>query len=95
MGVLLKIENLEKYYGSKTFVTKAVDNISFEVKEGEFLGIMGASGSGKSTLLNCVSTIDTVTAGAHLPWDNGHYGIGRCPAGGIQAENPWVCFSGF
>lgn len=44
-------------------VTKALDQISFTVNEGEFLGIMGASGSGKTTLLNCISTIDTATAG--------------------------------
>lgn len=60
---LLAIDSLEKYYGGKTLLTKAIDQISFSVEEGEFVGIMGASGSGKTTLLNCISTIDTVTAG--------------------------------
>lgn len=63
METLLRIEELEKYYGAKTLITKALDNISFSVEKGEFLGIMGASGSGKTTLLNCISTIDTATAG--------------------------------
>lgn len=63
MNTILKVENLEKYYGSKGNITKAVDNISFEIAEGEYVGIMGASGSGKTTLLNCVSTIDTATSG--------------------------------
>ena len=60
---ILKVENIQKYYGSRHNVTKAIDNISFEVNAGEFLGIMGASGSGKTTLLNCISTIDRVTSG--------------------------------
>lgn len=63
MQNILKIENLKKYYGTKNNITKAIDNISFTVNEGEFVSIMGASGSGKTTLLNCISTIDTVTAG--------------------------------
>ena len=63
MENILKIENIEKYYGSKTSLTKAIDNISFSVNEGEFVAIMGASGSGKTTLLNCISTIDKVTSG--------------------------------
>lgn len=63
MNEILKIENLEKYYGSKGNITKAVNDISFNVCKGEFVGIMGASGSGKTTLLNCISTIDTATAG--------------------------------
>ena len=63
MSNILDVKNIEKYYGNKSNLTKAIDNISFSVKKGEFVGIMGASGSGKSTLLNCISTIDRVTAG--------------------------------
>lgn len=63
MESILRIENLEKYYGNKGNITKAIDNISFDIKKGEFVAIMGASGSGKTTLLNCISTIDRVTSG--------------------------------
>ena len=63
MQPILNVSNIEKYYGNKGMITKAVDNISFSVNKGEFVGIMGASGSGKTTLLNCISTIDTVTSG--------------------------------
>ncbi len=60
---MLKVKNIEKYYGSKNNVTRALDRVSFDVDAGEFIAIMGASGSGKTTLLNCISTIDTVSAG--------------------------------
>ena len=60
---ILKVKNIEKYYGSKGSITKAINNISFTVGEGEFVGIMGPSGSGKTTLLNCISTIDKVSSG--------------------------------
>ena len=63
MNEVLKLEHIQKYYGSKGNVTKAIQDISFSVQEGEFVGIMGASGSGETTLLNCISTIDTVSAG--------------------------------
>ena len=63
MEKILEVKNIEKYYGNKSNLTKAIDNISFDVEKGEFVGIMGASGSGKTTLLNCISTIDKVTSG--------------------------------
>ncbi|MCM1173166.1 MAG: ABC transporter ATP-binding protein [Clostridium sp.] len=63
MNEILKLEAVEKYYGRKGSLTKALDNVSFSVSKGEFVGIMGSSGSGKTTLLNCISTIDRVTAG--------------------------------
>ncbi|MBR3024165.1 MAG: ABC transporter ATP-binding protein [Oscillospiraceae bacterium] len=66
---LLKIDHIEKYYGSKSVLTKAIDDISLTVNEGEFVAIMGASGSGKTTLLNCISTIDRVTSG-HIFLEN-------------------------
>ena len=65
---LLKIEDVCKYYGNESNITKALDKINFEIEKGEFVGIMGASGSGKTTMLNCISTIDTVTSG-HIYYD--------------------------
>ncbi|AZV44602.1 ABC transporter ATP-binding protein [Peribacillus asahii] len=66
MSKVLKVDHIEKYFGNKGNTTKAIDHISFEVKRGEFVGIMGPSGSGKTTLLNCISTIDSVTTGKIL-----------------------------
>ena len=63
MKELLKLDHIQKYYGNEGNVTRAIRDIDFSVMEGEFLGIMGASGSGKTTMLNCISTIDTVSAG--------------------------------
>ncbi|MGL5330704.1 MAG: ABC transporter ATP-binding protein [Peptostreptococcaceae bacterium] len=63
MKHILEVDNIQKYYGTKKNITKALKGISFNIDKGEFVGIMGASGSGKTTLLNCISTIDTPTSG--------------------------------
>lgn len=63
METILTVDKIEKYYGNKSSLTKAINNISFKVGRGEFVAIMGPSGSGKTTLLNVISTIDKVTSG--------------------------------
>ena len=51
---MLQVQNIEKYYGSQNNVTKALDRVSFDMADGEFIAIMGASGSGNTTLINCI-----------------------------------------
>ena len=63
MQEMLLVDQVEKFYGSKGNLTRALGGISFSIYPGEFTGVMGASGSGKTTLLNCIATIDKVTSG--------------------------------
>lgn len=62
-NIVLKLQNIKKIYNTENASTLAVNNVSFEVSKGSFVGIMGASGSGKSTLLNMIATIDKATSG--------------------------------
>ena len=60
---ILRVENLTKIYGKKETQVVALDNVSFSVKKGEFVAIVGASGSGKSTLLHLIGGVDRPTEG--------------------------------
>ena len=66
MEPILKVDSLKKEYGRASNRTTALDGISFQVMEGEFLGIMGSSGSGKSTLLNCIATVISPDSGTMM-----------------------------
>lgn len=60
---LLEVKNLTKVYGEKSTLVKALDDVSFNVNEGEFVAIVGSSGSGKSTLLHILGGVDRPTSG--------------------------------
>ena len=61
---LLEVKNLTKVYGEKSTLVKALDDVSFNVNEGEFVAIVGSSGSGKSTLLHILGGVDRPTSGS-------------------------------
>ena len=71
--MILKVENLVKEYGKGMALTKALDNVSFTVEEGEFVAIVGASGSGKSTLLHLIGGVDKPTSGNIIVRDKNIY----------------------
>mgnify|MGYP005766302023 CR=1 FL=1 len=95
MKEVLKLEHIKKYYGNGGNITKAIKDISFSVHEGEFVGIMGASGSGKTTLLNCISTIDTVSAGHIYLNGNDVTEIGENQIARFRRENLGFVFQDF
>jgi putative ABC transport system ATP-binding protein len=64
MNNILEARNLQKVYGSRGNLYPALDGINLQIKEGEFIGIMGPSGAGKTTLLNLVASIDNPTGGS-------------------------------
>ncbi|MEC0368751.1 ABC transporter ATP-binding protein [Paenibacillus chibensis] len=63
MKTILQAKDVNKTFGTKGNLYTALQHISLNIEEGEFVGIMGPSGAGKSTLLNIFSTIDTPTSG--------------------------------
>ena len=63
---MLKVENLKRYYKTNDVEVRALDGVSFDVKKGEFISIIGASGSGKSTLLHLLGGLDYPTSGKVL-----------------------------
>ena len=80
----IEVKNLTKKYVSGNIEVTAVDDISFEIKKGEIVVIVGASGAGKTTLLNCISTIDKVTSG-HIYVKNEDYGIVKYDLNGLSS----------
>ena len=74
---ILKIENLKKVYGSGETEVKALDDISFQVEEGEFIAIIGPSGSGKSTLLHSIAGLEKPTSGKVYFYDKDMYKMNK------------------
>ncbi|PIR43197.1 macrolide ABC transporter ATP-binding protein [candidate division WWE3 bacterium CG10_big_fil_rev_8_21_14_0_10_32_10] len=64
--MLIKVKNVSKIYTTGDVKTKALDNVSFSVKKGEFLAIVGPSGSGKSTLMHILGALDIPTSGEYV-----------------------------
>lgn len=61
---ILQTTDLKKYYGTEPNITRALDGVTFSVKQGEFVAVVGTSGSGKSTLLHIIGGLDTPTSGS-------------------------------
>ena len=91
---MLHIKNIEKYYGSKNNVTKALDRISFDVEDGEFIAIMGASGSGKPHCSTVFPPLTRPVPGVSC-W-TGKISRKYPPVNWrVSAGNGWALFSGF
>lgn len=95
MDKILSLDKVEKYYGNKGNVVKAVDGISFDVYQGEFVGVMGPSGSGKTTLLNTIATIDEVSSGHIFLGDKDLTEISQKDIARFRRENLGFIFQDF
>lgn len=92
---MIKIQNLSKVFRTEEVETKALNEISLEVKQGEFVTIMGASGCGKSTLLNIVGLLDDVTSGSYQLLGNEIRGLKESEKSKIRKQNIGFVFQNF
>lgn len=91
--IILEIESLYKTYGEKENAAEALRGISFQVYQGEFLGIMGSSGSGKTTLLNCIASVLRPTRGEDSSERTGYRNVYGCSAGSVSGKTDRVSVS--
>ncbi len=92
---MIKIENLSKVFRTEEVETKALNDISLEIKQGEFVTIMGASGCGKSTLLNIVGLLDNASGGSYKLLDKEINGLSEVEKAKIRKENVGFVFQNF
>ena len=92
---MIKIQNLSKVFRTEELETKALNEISLEINEGEFVTIMGASGCGKSTLLNIVGLLDDVSSGSYKLLNQEINGLKEKERAKIRKENIGFVFQNF
>lgn len=92
---MIKIQNLSKVFRTEEVETKALNEISLEVKQGEFVTIMGASGCGKSTLLNIIGLLDDVSSGSYQLLGNEIRGLKESEKSKIRKQNIGFVFQNF
>ncbi|KGO85045.1 phosphonate ABC transporter ATP-binding protein [Flavobacterium rivuli WB 3.3-2 = DSM 21788] len=92
---MIKIENLSKVFSTEEVETKALNEVSLQIKQGEFVTIMGASGCGKSTLLNIIGLLDNVSGGSYKLLDKEINGLKESERAKIRKENIGFVFQNF
>lgn len=92
---MIKIQNLSKTFRTEDVETKALNEIAFEVQQGEFITIMGASGCGKSTLLNIVGLLDNVSSGSYKLLGQEIKGLSESERSKIRKQNIGFVFQNF
>lgn len=92
---MIKIQNLSKVFRTEEVETKALNDISLEIKKGEFVTIMGASGCGKSTLLNIVGLLDNASGGSYKLLDKEINGLSESEKAKVRKENIGFVFQNF
>ncbi|MGQ3088010.1 ABC transporter ATP-binding protein [Flavobacterium sp.] len=92
---MIKIENLSKTFRTEEVETKALNSVTLEIKQGEFVTVMGASGCGKSTLLNIVGLLDSASGGSYKLSGQEIVGIKETERAKIRKENIGFVFQNF
>ncbi|TRW25905.1 ABC transporter ATP-binding protein [Flavobacterium zepuense] len=92
---MINIQNLSKIFSTEEIETKALNNVSLQIQQGEFVTIMGASGCGKSTLLNIVGLLDNVSSGSYKLLDREINGLSEAEKSKIRKQNIGFVFQNF